>query len=117
MEPLRVYVTPSKNANEDIQQLILPLVELLRAEHQYWYMKKLGKTSLCVIKNKVAFEIALSFVREDNVKTAIVTVEKNGNFVEQSKTIWRGKKAERVLALKYYQAIVKRFITEIDNAK
>jgi hypothetical protein len=114
MEPLRVYVAPSKNANEDAQQLLLPLVEMLRNEFQNWCNKKPGKTSLCVIKNKVAFEMALSFVREDNIKAAIITIEKNGNFVKESKAIWRGKKAERVLALKYYQAIVGRFIAELE---
>lgn len=57
--------------------------------------------------------MALSFVREDNMKAAIVTIKRNGNFVKESKTIWRGKKPERVLALKYYQAIVGRFIDEL----
>ncbi len=100
MDITKYTVLLSKNAHPEIIEKLDSLLELIDVEWKRWEGKSIVKTVRLLIECRTTLHIVKSFIREDNLKAAALTMMKHMSFVKDLPKCFYRKKKTGQAALK-----------------
>jgi hypothetical protein len=93
----------------ELDSLFDSLINMLQTQFDIWAIKGMGKTTTRIIQCKTCLEMMRTFMRKDNYKACVLTLQKCPNFVKKlKKCFYKKPKKEVNSAVRLYRKICKR---------
>lgn len=98
-------VLPSKNLNPDLAAKFDPIIHILQVEFNRWLKKKECKTSMCVMKCKIAMELAKQYCIEGDLPTMYRVIQNDISIDILKKCVYQNKSIQIQLLESYLDLV------------